>query len=100
MQGTAPILILKPLPPALGSDLHGKIKDDEQHFTEKSAAAKREFHLRQLEEKKAFEATPRSVGYWELRRLRRQFLTAQAVSRREFDAEQEKKRRTYQWRFP
>jgi hypothetical protein len=84
----------------LGSDLRSKIKEDGEHFREQGAAAKREFDLRQAEEKKTFEATLADAGFWEKRRLRREFRAAQAKRLREFSAEQAKKRRTYEWRYP
>ena len=102
----ATIPVLPPVPsrapsvPPIGSDLRNKLKEDKQHFGEKSASAKHEFDLRQAEEKKAFEATPRDTGFWETRRLNRQFREAQAKTRREFTAEQETNRRTYEWRYP
>ena len=86
-------------PPA-NSDLRSKMKEDEQHFHDKSAAAKSEFELRQTEEKKAFAATLSDKGFWERGRLKRQFRAAQAKRRREFEEEQAKKRRTYEWRYP
>lgn len=90
-----------PAPSApLGSELRSKIKEDEQHFHEQSAAAKREFDLRQAEERKEFEATSADKGFWERRRLMRQFRADQTKRRQEFNEAQEKKRRTYEWRYP
>ncbi|MDD5301790.1 MAG: hypothetical protein PHS14_01670 [Elusimicrobia bacterium] len=99
--GLAPILKpIAPPPPPLGSELRGKLKEDERHFGEKSAAAKREFDLREAEEKKGFEATLADKGFWERRSLTRAFRADQAKRHREFNDEQETKRRTYEWRYP
>lgn len=87
-------------PPPLGSDLRGKIKEDERHYAEKSAAEKREFEERQAAEYAEFTATLAGKSFWERRRLTKAFKAAQAERRREFNAEQETKRRTYEWRYP
>lgn len=87
-------------PPPLGSDLRGRIKEDEQHYAEKSAAVKREFDQRQAAEYAEFTATLAGKSFWERRRMTKAFKAAQAERRREFNAEQETKRRTYEWRYP
>ena len=87
-------------PPPLGSDLRGRIKADEQHYAEKSAAARREFEQRQAAEYAEFSATLADKGFWERRRLTKAFKAAQAERLRAFNAEQEKNRRTYEWRYP
>lgn len=103
---TAPVSIIatppvpKPQPPPLGSELRGKLKVDEEHFNEKSAAARKDFDLREAEEKKAFEATLADAGFWERRRLTRAFRGEQAKRARLFNDEQEAKRKTYEWRYP
>jgi hypothetical protein len=86
--------------PALGSELRGRIKEDERHFGDKSAEAKRAFERRQAEEYKEFAATLANKGFWERRRLTKEFKAAQAKRRKEFNDEQEAKRRTYEWRYP
>lgn len=100
---TALAPILKPIappPPPLGSELRGKIREDEKHFNEKSSDARRHFELRQAAELKDFEATLADKGFWERRRLSRAFSAEQAARRREFLKEQAEKRKLYEWRFP
>jgi len=89
---------VRPVDPPLGSELSAKVKEERRRYVETSASAKLEFEARQAEEKKDFDETPRDTGFWETRRLRREFRAAQAKSRLEFNAEQEKKRQTYGWR--
>ena len=86
--------------PVLGEELRKKLKADEKHFEDKSAAAQRAFDLRQAEEKKTFESTLLDKGFWKRRRLKRAFRAEQAQRRIEFDNEQNAKRRTYEWRYP
>lgn len=95
--------IIKPIdppPPPLGSELRGKIREDEKHFNEKSSDARRHFELRQADELKDFEATLAAKGFWERRRVSRAFGAEQAAQRREFLKEQAEKRKLYEWRFP
>lgn len=87
-------------PPVLGAEISGKLKADERHFNEKSASARLDFDLRQAEERKSFEAAPPGSGFWERRGLARAFRAEQKRRRREFLAEQEQKRKTYEWRYP
>lgn len=87
-------------PPPLGSELRNKLKVDEQHFIEKSAAAKLEFDQRELAERKEYDATIAGKGFWERRRLTKEFRAQHAKLRREFNDEQEAKRKTYEWRYP
>ncbi|MCR4295501.1 MAG: hypothetical protein NUW21_08200, partial [Elusimicrobia bacterium] len=89
-----------PPPPVLGTEISSKLRADEEHFNDKIKLARREFDLRQAEERKAFEAAPPGAGFWERRRLGRKFRAAQERGRREFVAEQENKRKTYEWRYP
>jgi hypothetical protein len=95
-----PVLVVPAPSPTFSNDLRGRIRGDEEHYYEQKAAAKSEFDLRQATEQRDFEATLAGKGFWESRRLRRQFRAAQAKSRLEFDTEQETKRRTYEWRYP
>ena len=100
---SATIPLINPIAPAVpqfGSELRGKIKGDEQHFHEQSVVAKSEFGLRQAEERKGLAATLADKGFWERRRLTQQFHADQAKRRQDFNEEQEKKRRTYEWRYP
>lgn len=87
-------------PPPLGSELRSKLKEDARHFVEKYAAASIAFDARQAQERKSFEATSKEAGFWEARRQRRALRATQAEQRRAFIAEQDQKRRTYEWRFP
>lgn len=102
---TVPVTILnlpmaRPEPAALGSELRSRIREQEQHFREKGAEAAREFNLRQAEERKEFAAATAEKGFWERRRLTREFHATQAKQRLAFNKEQEKRRRANEWRFP
>lgn len=97
----SPVSILPPSEGApLGAGLRGKIKEDKRHYDEKVSTARREFDARQAEERKAYEEAPPGSGFWERRRLAREFRAEQEKRRREFVAEQEEKRKTYEWRYP
>jgi len=90
-----------PIPePTLGSELHSQIRENAQHFREKSAADKVAFALRQATELREFKETRAGLGFWERSRLARKFRAEQAQRRKEFDAEQETQRKTYEWRYP
>lgn len=93
----------KPAPTAeepLGKELHDRVRESASHYRDQSASDKRAFDLSQTVERKEFEATLSDKGFWERGRLKRDFREAQRKRRKEFDAEQEKKRRTYEWRYP
>jgi len=103
---TAPATVLvlpgqpKPVERPLGSDLHGRIDAERANFKEKMSSARRDFDARQASEAKEFAAEPRTEGFWEARRLRKKFRAGQALRLKEFNDEQEQKRKTYEWRFP
>lgn len=84
----------KPIPePASGGAPQDPAWRNEQHSREKSTADESVFELRQAVEMREFKATLVGKGFWERRRLTRQFRSAQIQRRKEFDAEQEKKKR-------
>lgn len=97
--GLNPVLSIPSPSPALGNDLRIRVREQERHYLEQSAAAKNAFNLRQAEERKEFEATP-VEGLFENRRRTQEFRGAQTKRRVEFNKQQEKKRLASEWRFP
>ena len=97
--GTVVVIPRAPQPPN-GSELRGKIKEDERHYREQAVESRHQFDLRLGEERTDFEATLADRGFWEKRRLLKEQRADQAKRRKAFNDEQERKRRTYEWRYP
>ncbi len=105
---TTPIVLTSPAPapaPAPGARIPGaalraEIKVDEQHYLAQTVEARRAFELRQAAQSKDFELTVKEKSFWDKRRMRNEFAAKQAKEKKEFDEEQEKKRKMYGWRYP
>ena len=85
--------------PANG-DLPAQGKSAERHFKDQAAENRAAFEARQLGERKDFEQSVKTKTFWERRRLTKAFNAEQAVKKEAFNAEQEKKRQMYEWRYP
>ena len=101
-QPVVPPLIMaaqQPTAPA-NNDLRTQIQSEERHFKDQATENRFAFEQRQVGGHKDFEQSINGKPFWEKRKLTNEFNTQQAVKKNAFNAEQEKKRRMYEWRYP
>ncbi|MFI5346067.1 MAG: hypothetical protein ACHQ51_06805 [Elusimicrobiota bacterium] len=98
LTSTIPATVLITTPPRitpntlLGNDLHNKVRYNEARLRAQDAEANRAFDAREAAARNEFEGGLAGKGFWERRRLTREFNGQQAKRRAAFNAEQDQKR--------